>query len=103
MAALRTDEVLSEEAREIFDKDFSGQSGQELYRSFNLQKPAALCISGGGIRSAAFALGVIQALAIHPRPAPGVPVKNAESSLLSNFHYLSIRRGKTAQFTLGAV
>jgi hypothetical protein len=52
-----------------------------------------LCISGGGIRSAAFALGVIQALAIHPRPAPGVPVKNAESSLLSNFHYLSTVSG----------
>jgi hypothetical protein len=40
---------------------------------------AALCLSGGGIRSAAFALGVIQAL--------------AQMGLLSKFHYLSTVSG----------
>src|SRR5258707_792937 len=28
----------------------------------------ALCLSGGGIRSASFNVGVIEALAVHPRP-----------------------------------
>lgn len=41
--------------------------------------PAALCLSGGGIRSAAFCLGVIQALARH--------------GLLRQFHYLSTVSG----------
>src|SRR5262249_9731720 len=40
---------------------------------------AALCLSGGGIRSAAFALGVIQAL--------------ARMRLLPQFHYLSTVSG----------
>ena len=40
---------------------------------------AALCLSGGGIRSALFALGVLQALARH--------------GLLKQFHYLSTVSG----------
>jgi hypothetical protein len=45
-----------------------------------LQTPrAALCLSGGGIRSASFSLGVIQALARH--------------GLLTRFHYLSTVSG----------
>src|ERR1700736_6707071 len=40
---------------------------------------AALCLSGGGIRSASFALGVLQALARH--------------GLLRHFHYLSTVSG----------
>ena len=43
------------------------------------QKQAALCLSGGGIRSAAFSLGVLQALARH--------------NLLGRFHYLSTVSG----------
>ncbi|MCA6111275.1 hypothetical protein [Bradyrhizobium cenepequi] len=39
-----------------------------LYRALRQLDRAALCLSGGGIRSAAFGLGVIQALATHPRP-----------------------------------
>jgi hypothetical protein len=39
-----------------------------FYRALNHLDRAALCLSGGGIRSAAFSLGVIQALAAHPRP-----------------------------------
>jgi len=56
---------------------------------------AALCLSGGGIRSAAFALGIIQALASHPRPNPkeARPVASAGQSLLSKFHYVSTVSG----------
>lgn len=43
------------------------------------QRRAALCLSGGGIRSASFALGVLQALARH--------------GLLGQFHYLSTVSG----------
>ena len=43
------------------------------------KEQAALCLSGGGIRSAAFSLGVLQAL--------------ARKGLLSRFHYLSTVSG----------
>jgi hypothetical protein len=43
------------------------------------QEQAALCLSGGGIRSAAFSLGVIQSL--------------AQRRLLTDFHYLSVVSG----------
>jgi hypothetical protein len=43
------------------------------------EQPDALCLSGGGIRSASFNLGVLQAL--------------AESGLLTRFHYLSTVSG----------
>ncbi len=50
------------------------------YYSAALAMPqAALCLSGGGIRSAAFSLGVLQAL--------------ARSKLLTSFHYLSTVSG----------
>jgi hypothetical protein len=51
-------------------KDFAGgvADEQRLYQALGRLDRAALCLSGGGIRSAAFGLGVIQALAIHPRP-----------------------------------
>jgi patatin-like phospholipase len=54
---------------------------EELYRRIHvLPVPrAALCLSGGGIRSASFALGVLQALARH--------------GLLQQFHYLSTVSG----------
>ena len=67
---------------------------------------AALCLSGGGIRSASFALGVIQALASYavkltptvtssaPSPtAEAIAADSAESSLLSRFHFLSTVSG----------
>src|SRR5205085_5020544 len=41
--------------------------------------PAALCLSGGGIRSASFGLGVLQAL--------------ADTGLLTRFHYVSTVSG----------
>ncbi|HJV54445.1 MAG TPA: patatin-like phospholipase family protein, partial [Methylomirabilota bacterium] len=43
------------------------------------EKRAALCLSGGGIRSATFALGVLQGL--------------ARAGLLTQFHYLSTVSG----------
>src|SRR5262249_53150602 len=43
------------------------------------EKPAALCISGGGIRSATFGLGILQGL--------------ARCGLLEKFHYLSTVSG----------
>jgi hypothetical protein len=93
----------------------------KLYQALNDLDRAALCLSGGGIRSAAFSLGVIQALATHPRPksphamfaseeAQGVPaadfkpqtgiengpfnaVADAEDSLLAHMQYLSTVSG----------
>jgi hypothetical protein len=51
------------------DDDLSSEKAAEEDRKFycglNKNKSAALCLSGGGIRSAAFSLGVIQALASH--------------------------------------
>ena len=54
---------------------------------------SALCLSGGGIRSASFALGVLQALAAHPRGADGKPMGKPEASLLARFHFLSTVSG----------
>jgi hypothetical protein len=83
-----------------------------LYQALNVLDRAALCLSGGGIRSAAFSLGVIQALATHPRPRPerGLfegnearaesephkpenTVPEARKSLLAQFHFLSTVSG----------
>ena len=52
----------------------------------------ALCLSGGGIRSASFALGILQALARHPRHAADAD-QRARKSLLAEFNYLSTVSG----------
>jgi hypothetical protein len=88
-----TEDVLRQEAIEIHKRDVAGE-GKALYRALNGLNATALCLSGGGIRSASFGLGVIEALAVHPRQAstPEAGVKQAEfasQSLLSQFHYLS--------------
>jgi hypothetical protein len=97
---LGTEEVLQDEAKAIHGADLSGKSGNELYQALNGLNSAALCLSGGGIRSAAFALGVIQALAVHPRPVnkTGIVQKdqnvaNEQDCLLARFHYLSTVSG----------
>ena len=55
----------------------------DLYKAIHAlpkgQKQAALCLSGGGIRSASFALGVLQGL--------------AQAKILGDFHYLSTVSG----------
>jgi Patatin-like phospholipase len=76
----------------------AGKSGAALYRALHACNSRALCLSGGGIRSASFALGVIEALAVHPRP-PSTPeegVKQSQShaqSYLAQFDYLSTVSG----------
>ena len=65
------------------------KTGKALYRELHRRAANALCLSGGGIRSATFALGVVEALAAHPRPKPDRPVESETKSLLRQFHYLS--------------
>jgi hypothetical protein len=63
------------------EETFEGKNEDELYKEAHSQeKPfSALCISGGGIRSATFALGAIQGLAEH--------------GILEQFDYLSTVSG----------
>jgi hypothetical protein len=90
---LTTDQVLQQEAEAIHQAHIAGKSGSDLYRALNELNSAALCLSGGGIRSAAFGLGIIQALAAHPRRSDGTAVESANKSLLAQFHYLSTVSG----------
>lgn len=89
---LTTAQILVAEAKSIHGATLP-EAADALYRELNGLKSAALCLSGGGIRSASFALGVIQALASHPRSASGKPVASADKSLLAQFHYLSTVSG----------
>src|SRR5438309_11445272 len=79
---LTTEDVLRAEADAVHGRDLSAVPREELYRALNGLNSAALCLSGGGIRSAAFALGVIQSLAAHPRSSDGSAVEKPEQSLL---------------------
>jgi hypothetical protein len=63
----------------------------DVYRCLNHDNHWALCLSGGGIRSTAFALGVIQRLAAQP-VSPKVATDEAGSSL-QQFEYLSTVSG----------
>jgi hypothetical protein len=80
-------------AKEVQDDALLNEVSPFLYRWLNGLDRSALCLSGGGIRSGAFALGVIQALAAHPRRPDGNPVETPEKSLLGKFHYLSTVSG----------
>ena len=107
-SSLRTDEVLSREAEEILRRQQRQHSanfkehGRPLYRNLNECGFAALCLSGGGIRSAAFGLGIIQALASCPQSVSGGEwdsiseteiEQRAKSSFLAQFDYLSTVSG----------
>ncbi|MGP0088913.1 MAG: patatin-like phospholipase family protein [Xanthobacteraceae bacterium] len=92
MPGLTTEDVLREEARRIRNRDLKCPD-DDLYQELAKLDSAALCLSGGGIRSAAFALGVVQALATHPRSKRAAPVAQADQSLLTNFHFLSTVSG----------
>lgn len=93
--------VLDDETKAIHGTDLKPESmatNVDLYCALNGLGSAALCLSGGGIRSAAFALGVIQAFAIHPRASRQPPEQDGkpsmhERSLLAQFHYLSTVSG----------
>ncbi len=110
MRALRSEEILLQEAREILAHRNNEhrptisetEHTNTLYRKLNESKFAALCLSGGGIRSAAFSLGIIQALAAFPRWPTSVDratvsdpetITRAKKSLLASFDYLSTVSG----------
>ena len=74
-------EVLNEESEKLHGIKGKPNSLAELYEAIHALDPcrAALCLSGGGIRSATFSLGVIQGL--------------ARAGWLKRFHYLSTVSG----------
>src|SRR4029077_15098687 len=61
-----TDYVLGAEYKVIWSEDPPKEKFEENYRkNVQAKNQAALCLSGGGIRSGAFSLGVLQVLARH--------------------------------------
>jgi hypothetical protein len=56
-----------------------GQGTRAIFAAIHEKEPAALCLSGGGIRSATFNLGVLQGMADH--------------RMLNRFHYISTVSG----------
>ncbi len=74
MNRLRIESLFTRSLTRIYDRRL-----EALYGRIHERDQAALCLSGGGIRSATFALGVLQGLAHH--------------NLLNNFHYLSTVSG----------
>jgi hypothetical protein len=75
-----TERVLLDEYRALWPNDPTPPADEASYRARAFANgPSALCLSGGGIRSAAFALGVLQAL--------------SAKHLLTHFHYLSTVSG----------
>src|SRR5215475_12908518 len=79
---LCTCDALAAEYRELRPKStFDPASEETLYAAVHSQQEplSALCISGGGIRSATFALGAVQGL--------------AEQGILERFDYLSTVSG----------
>jgi hypothetical protein len=64
---------------------------EEIYRILNSDDRWALCLSGGGIRSAAFALGIAQCFARHHVVSKNSP--NLTEPLLQQFDYLSTVSG----------
>jgi hypothetical protein len=76
---LSTETVLQREFAEIWGDFPTPSSLKSYYMAAHVKEQAALCLSGGGIRSAAFGLGVLEAL--------------AKKDLLTKFHYLSTVSG----------
>jgi predicted acylesterase/phospholipase RssA len=74
--------ILTEEANAIKGHNAirEGLTGKQLYQALNAQGLTGLALSGGGIRSATFSLGVVQALAAHMVSRPDDP--SAKDSLL---------------------
>lgn len=91
---LSTIDVLRAEAKQIHGTELpDGKDAQEFALALNKQKSAALCLSGGGIRSASFALGVMQALASWPPDPKTAATPGPREALLGQFHYLSTVSG----------
>ncbi|MEA3038047.1 MAG: hypothetical protein QOE79_560 [Sphingomonadales bacterium] len=74
-----TSDVLLGEYRQIWANASPPTTLNDYFARVNRDGQAALCLSGGGIRSASFALGVMEALAC--------------KGLLTRFHYLSTVSG----------
>ncbi|HEU0133832.1 MAG TPA: patatin-like phospholipase family protein, partial [Allosphingosinicella sp.] len=75
-----TEKVLLDEYSGFWPDDPEAPTDEASYRRRAFEQgQSALCLSGGGIRSAAFALGVLQAL--------------SAKRLLTGFHYLSTVSG----------
>jgi hypothetical protein len=80
VAVVGTERVLLDEYSGFWPGDPDAPTDEASYRRRAFERgQAALCLSGGGIRSAAFALGVLQAL--------------SAKHLLTGFHYLSTVSG----------
>jgi ABC-type multidrug transport system fused ATPase/permease subunit len=75
LAEVLTEELFHIKGEKLADKESLGKVFKHLHDA----KLSALCFSGGGIRSATFGLGIVQALAKH--------------NLLSKFDYLSTVSG----------
>src|SRR3979490_662313 len=101
MPPLDSDAVLRAEASAIHpdrERIEDTVGGKELYRALHARNFSALCLSGGGIRSASFALGVIEAFAVHPRPDAstsegGTQAGDPSASYLCQLKYLSTVSG----------
>jgi hypothetical protein len=91
---LSTIEVLRKEAEEIHgDHVLDGVDDKDLNLALNQLGSTALCLSGGGIRSASFALGILQALAARPRACKDPKLPQPDKALLGQFNYLSTVSG----------
>jgi hypothetical protein len=83
-----------EDATDSGDEGPLNEMSPAAYQWLNTLNRTALCLSGGGIRSASFALGVLQALAVHPRqPDDDRHVDSPQNSLLAQFNFLSTVSG----------
>lgn len=109
MDSSRTDQIASPQPREDGPAAaYAAEQARVAWRRQVLElgdgdragyRPWALALSGGGIRSATFGLGVLQALARAPQapqaPAPGAatPAADDPGALLRQFDYLSTVSG----------
>jgi predicted acylesterase/phospholipase RssA len=85
--------MLAVEAQLLQGKALSSADPRELNRQRNALDICALCLSGGGIRSASFALGVLQALAARSRSDCKKVSTSADDALLTDVAYLSTVSG----------
>lgn len=76
---LSLEQILTEELKSITGAKVDGTGLDAVFKEFHKRNLAALCFSGGGIRSATFGLGIVQAL--------------AKNNVLSKFDYLSTVSG----------
>jgi hypothetical protein len=94
-------DVLYEEGQQIHGDAWELKRGdgnqspplKDIYLELNNRKTAALCLSGGGIRSASFALGLLQCFASDQKGSAPEQKTPAKDRLLAQFHYLSTVSG----------